>query len=153
MRIGFDTSVLVAALVSAHPFHARAAVWLEAAATPGHDGIASWHAMAETYSVLTRLPLLPRLSTRQAEEVVLRLEQLLTLVPLTAEVYKDALRRAAETGVRSGGLFDVIHLLTAERAGADVLVTFNLSDFSRLASLGSLRVVVPPDPPSLTIGS
>jgi len=39
-----------------------------------------------------------------------------------------------------------LHLVEAERAGADVFLTFNPSDFERLAA--GPKPVVPPDPPS-----
>lgn len=41
-----------------------------------------------------------------------------------------------------------LHLVEAERAGADVFLTFNPSDFQRLAVGPKPRIVVPPDPPS-----
>lgn len=151
MKAGFDTSVLVAALVAAHPRHPRAVIWLEAAATSRIEGVASWHAVAETYAVLTRLPLLPRLSTEQAEEVVLRLAKILSLLPPTAAVYRSALRRAHEKRIRSGGLFDALQLITAERAGADLFLTFNVDDFSRIEAPTSPRIVAPPDPPALKV--
>ncbi len=149
MKVGFDTSVLVAALVASHPDHGRASIWLEAAASSDVDGMASWHAVLETYAVLTRLPLLPRVSTQQASEVVLRLEKTLRLIPVTASLYRAALRRAAEKGIRSGGVFDAVHLAAAERSQAEIFVTFNVDDFSRLRGPISPRVIAPPDPPSL----
>jgi hypothetical protein len=39
----------------------------------------------------------------------------------------------------------------AERAGADVLLTFNPKDFQRLAEFDKPRVLVPPDPPSVEV--
>jgi predicted nucleic acid-binding protein len=45
-------------------------------------------------------------------------------------------------------VYDALHLVEAERAGADVFLTFNPSDFERLAVGLKPRIVVPPDPPS-----
>ncbi|HUO85321.1 MAG TPA: PIN domain-containing protein [Thermoanaerobaculia bacterium] len=151
MKVAFDTSVLVAALVAHHPHHERSIVWIDAAARRAIEGIASWHALAETFAVLTRLPLLPRVSSPQAEEVTLRLKDILLLREPTSSMYRAALRRAADRGVRSGALFDALHLTTAERAGADLLLSFNLDDFARLATPDSPRIAAPPDPPSLKI--
>ncbi|MEI9937317.1 MAG: hypothetical protein WDO69_08825 [Pseudomonadota bacterium] len=50
--------------------------------------------------------------------------------------------------MKSGVVFDALHLLDAEQAGADVFLTFNPSDFTRLAVESSPPVVVPSVPPS-----
>ena len=57
MKVAFDTSVLIAGSVSSHPHHERALWWL--ADDREFERCASWHALAETWSVLTRLPLRP----------------------------------------------------------------------------------------------
>lgn len=149
MRVAFDSSVLVAALVEKHPHHERSIVWLEGAAKGRLEGIASWHAVAETYAVLTRLPIQPRPSTAQVEQVVLRIKGILSLRELTPAVYRAAIKRSADAGIRSGGIFDAIHLVTAERAEAELFLTFNLDDFLRLRRPESPRIAAPPDPPGL----
>ena len=146
-----DSSVLVAALIEKHEHLRRAVIWLEAASSGRMKGIASWHAVTEVYAVLTRLPLVPRPSPSQVEEVVLRLKETLTLKEPTPAIYRAALRRAAENTIRSGGIFDAIHLVTAERAGVELLLTFNLADFRRVAHPESPRIAAPPDPPSLHV--
>jgi hypothetical protein len=49
-------------------------------------------------------------------------------------VYNEALQRCTDRGFASGVVFDALHLVGAEHAGADALVTFNGADFLRLAS-------------------
>ncbi len=61
MRILFDTSVLVAGIVEAHPMHERAGPWLERARAGEFEFLAASHTLAELYAVLTRLPLSPRI--------------------------------------------------------------------------------------------
>lgn len=97
------------------------------------------------------MPLVPRLSTAQAEQVVLRLKEILILREPTQAIYRTALKRAAEGEIRSGGVFDALHLISAERAGAEIFLTFNLGDFARLSRSESPRVASPPDPPSLRL--
>jgi len=143
--------VLVAALVEPHPHHARALRWIEAAATGKVKAECSWHAAAETWSVLTRLPLEPAISPALAEVAIERLLAKIPGVPIAAETYRAAIRRCSERGLRSGALFDALHLLSAERRGVDAFVTFNRSDFERLAVDGSPRLVVPPDPPRFSL--
>jgi hypothetical protein len=48
-------------------------------------------------------------------------------------------------------VFDALHLLDAEQAGAEVFLTFNAPDFLRLSNGASPKIVVPPDPPSLLL--
>lgn len=150
MRVAFDTSVLVAALIEPHPFHARALPWLEQV-DETVEAECSWHAIAETWSVLTRLPLAPPISPALAEVAVERLSSRVRPVTLDGDLYRSALRRCAERGARSGAVFDALHLLVAESRGAVALVTFNPGDFERLRRAGSPQIVVPPDPPAFSL--
>lgn len=147
MKVAFDTSVLVAATLGDHPHHDRAAFWLDKDLEI--ERIASWHAMAETWATLTRIPLDPPISPGLAREVVERLEELIELVPPSARIYRAAIRRCADRRLRSGVLFDALHLITATERKADGLLTFNENDFSRLRTHGDPDILVPPDPPGL----
>ena len=62
MKILFDTSVLVAALVESHPMHPRAFPWLKRAREKEFDMIVAAHTIAELYAVLSTLPIKPRIS-------------------------------------------------------------------------------------------
>jgi predicted nucleic acid-binding protein len=150
-RIALDTSVLVAAVIEPHPFHRRASRWIEAISAGRAAAECSWHAAAETWSVLTRLPLEPAISPALAEIAIERLLQKVAPVPLEAGTYRAALRRCSEHGLRSGAIFDALHLISAERRGVDAFVTFNPADFERLLADGSPRLVVPPDPPRFAL--
>ncbi len=149
MKVAFDTSVLVAATLSTHRDHARAVVWLNAISTGEIDGIISVHALGELWSVLTKLPVSPPISARTAHEVINDLQARFDAVPITVEIYRDALDRCASKGLRSGAIFDALHLATAEAAGATVLITFNERDFTRLTVATSPPIIVPPDPPAV----
>ncbi len=153
MKVAFDTSVLVPALVRSHPWHSRAIIWLDAASQGTVQGTAGWHAIAETWSVLTRLPLKPGLSAERARLVVERLQDSLQLIEPTAETYEQALVRCAKKGLISGAVFDALHMVTAETAGAEFVLTFNPGDFDRLRDESGPGILVPPDPPSLDIDS
>ena len=151
MRVALDTSVLVPAVVAAHSRHARTRVWMDAIVAGEIQGVASWHAMAELWAVLTRLPLAPPLSGERARLIVERLKKHLRLVSPGAAVYEQALERCAELGLRSGAVFDAMHLVTAELERADILLTFNRRHFERLARESGLpSLVEPPDPPAVT---
>jgi predicted nucleic acid-binding protein len=147
MRLAFDTSVLVAALVEPHPFHQRALPWIEALETGKAAGTCTCHALAETWSVLTRLPLEPSISPPMATVAMERLAQKLEVIDIGVDLYWNAIQRCTATGVRSGALFDALHLVVAEATDADFFVTFNAADFRRLAVDASPEIRVPPDPP------
>lgn len=140
MKVAFDTSVLVAGLVASHPKFSLATVWLDALDSGEVDGFWTAHAFAETWSVLTRLPLESRIAPADVTSVLESLVELCPPTELTIEDYIEAARRAAATGSRSGVIFDALHLVAAERATSDVLLTFNESDFIRLAPQIDIRV-------------
>jgi predicted nucleic acid-binding protein len=150
MRVCFDTSVLVPALVAPHPFHARALWWVEAAAKGEIEGVMAWHAAAETWSVLTRLPISPPVTAILAERLVGQLARHIRPLAMAGSHYRAALQRCAERGARSGAVFDALHLVIAEASQAQVLATFNPADFERLSNQSGPRIVVPPDPPKVT---
>lgn len=147
MKLAFDTSVLVPALVKDHPFHVRALPWLEGAARDDVDAECTWHALAESWSVLTRLPLDPPLTPQVVELSLARVRRQVKPVEVPGDSYLKAIRRCSERGLSSGAVFDALHLVSAEERGVDALVTFNDRDFHRLASEGSPEILVPPDPP------
>ncbi len=147
MRVAFDTSVLVAGLVEAHPAFAPAALWLDAADRGEIDALWTMHAYAEAWSVLTRLPLTERLEIAAVNELLAALVVVAVPLPLDLVDYAAAADRCAAAAVRSGAIFDALHLVAAERAQADALLTLNVKDFARLAP----KLPVSSPPPTLTL--
>ncbi len=72
-----------------------------------------------------------------------------TQIDMAADVYEAALLRCCAAEVTSGAVFDALHLVVAEKIEADLLLTFNIKDFRRLAVKESPLVAAPPDPPGL----
>jgi predicted nucleic acid-binding protein len=128
-----------------------AIVWIDAVLDQRITGVVTWHALAEIWSVLTRMPAPARLSPEQAMRVVRRVQGVLQLHQMEPAVYNEALQRCSDRGFASGVVFDALHLVGAEHAGADALVTFNGADFLRLASPTSPRIIIPPDPPDVAL--
>lgn len=151
MKLAFDTSVLVAAVLEAHPHHERTRPWIGAVASGDIEGVMSWHAAAETWSVLTKLPGDLRLPAASATMVIDRLMESLHPLEISGPAYREAFKRCGERGARSGAIFDALHLVVAEMEGTDGLVTFNRVDFERLGRNGAPQIVVPPDPPGLDL--
>jgi predicted nucleic acid-binding protein len=147
--VAIDTSVLVAGTVSAHPFHARARHWLDAVHRGEIEATMCAHGLAELYGVLSRMP--DGLSPAEARLVVANLPQRVRVVPLTVSAYLAGIERCAARSLKSGSIFDALHLVAAEQAQADMLLTFDQGDFTRLSAGHRPRIVVPPDPPSLQV--
>ena len=66
---------------------------------------------------------------------------------LGPRVYRAALERCSEKHLRSGAIFDALHLIASEQNGAEAFVTFNREDFERLSEGGTPEIVVPQEPP------
>jgi predicted nucleic acid-binding protein len=147
VRVALDTSVIIAAVVEEHPHYARASWWLRTRRKL--DRIASWHAYAEAWAVLTALPIEPRVSGEVAAAVLERVRRWITFVPPRIATYPAAIARCNARALRSGTVYDALHLVTAEAEAADLFLTFNVEDFTRLAEPGGPRIVAPPEPPGM----
>ena len=144
MKVYLDSNVLVAACVGDHPHFAQAA-GLMAAIREGHH--AAWigtHGLAETYSVLTRLPLSPPIFPSEAWRMLL--ENILSIcevVALSSKDYRKTLEHCAQSGVSGGRVYDMLHLQAAKKEDCERLYTFNLRHFRELASDWSGEIVQP----------
>jgi hypothetical protein len=54
------------------------------------------------------------------------------VVKLESAEYLNALQRVADRGLESGAIYDMLHVLCAEKASTDMLRTFNGRDFRRM---------------------
>ncbi|MEQ9235682.1 type II toxin-antitoxin system VapC family toxin [Coleofasciculus sp. E2-BRE-01] len=132
VKVLFDTSVLVAALVVSHPRHGLCFPHLKAAESRQVEGFISTHTLAETYSVLTRLPIQPRLTPAQAQSITTDISQHLNIIPLFSEDYLAAISRMATINLPGGGIFDALIAQAALKAKVDILLTLNPNHFTRL---------------------
>lgn len=126
MKVFFDSSVLIAAMIEDEPAHASCAAALEGA----DDGYACSHSLAECFSILTGGRSSVRLTPDQAAEVIRRdVIDRLTLVPLEPADYATVLDGAQGKGVRGGGIYDALLLQAARKCQAERILTLNLSNF------------------------
>jgi len=140
MKVLFDTSALVTAVVDQLPNHEAALTCYRTFALSrrqGRTAVCSTHAIAECYATLTVLPLSRRIhpgeASRLIEENFLRN---IDVVPLSTADYRAALARVAGLGLRSGAIYDALHAQCAERHGCDRIITYNTADFARLVPKG-----------------
>ncbi len=108
--LAVDTSVAVPLLVATHRVHSEIVRWWG-----GRDLALSGHALAEAYSVLTRLPGDVRLAPSDAAELLAeRFGPPLCLSPRMARRLPAAL---AELGIAGGAVYDAMVGLAAVEHG------------------------------------
>jgi len=101
------------------------------------------HCLAESYSVLTRLPAPHRLDATVARDLIdVSFTRSAKVVALDGAGYVELLRGAPEAGVRGGRTYDAVIVACARRARVEVLLTFNVRHFDDLVA-DDLAVHVP----------
>jgi toxin FitB len=107
VTVALDTSVAIPLLVRSHQDHAAVVRWWN-----GQEIALSGHALAETYSVLTRLPGDARLAPADAARLLqARFSQPLTLSPARTRKLPDTLSRL---GIAGGAVYDALVALAAK---------------------------------------
>lgn len=143
MKVLFDTSVLVAALVVSHPKHSACFPRLKEAESRQVQGLISTHSLAGTYSVITRLPVSPRITPGQVQSMIEDISQQLEIIPLHSDDYLAVIAQMVALNLPGGGIFDGLIAQAALKANADILLTLNPDHFTRLGSAIATLVQVP----------
>jgi predicted nucleic acid-binding protein len=134
VRIFFDTSVLVAASEECHPHYGQAWPALRRVTSRKDQGFMSVHSIAETYAVLTRLPVQPRIHPAEAARIILdNILPHFEMVPIGRKDYTEALRVVADGSYSGAKIYDALLIGCAVRSGAERIYTFNIADFRQLA--------------------
>jgi predicted nucleic acid-binding protein len=141
VKIFFDTTVLVAAVLEDHEHHGRSFAVFSAAERS--SAYCAAHNLAEVYVTLTRYPGRDRLSSEQAVLSLEKIEERLTVVALDVPEYFAAIRRFASIGIVGGTLYDGLIAACALKAGADTLYTWNTAHFRRLGEEVAQKVRTP----------
>lgn len=144
MKILFDTSVLVAAIVEPHPLHAPAFPWLKRARAKEFDMLIAGHTLAELYAVLTTLPISPRITPGIAGHLIRSdVETLARMISLSPSEYSSVVKRMVNLGLSGGVIYDAIIAKAAKKSGVDHVLTFNIDDFKRVWPEGADRLIAP----------
>jgi predicted nucleic acid-binding protein len=143
VRTLFDTSVLVAAFEVSHPRHTVCLPWLQQAQTEQIHGLIATHTLAELYSVLTRLPVRPRISPELAQRLITENLERFEVIPLTTEDYQMVLAQMVNLNLTGGGIYDGLIAQAAVKAEANTLLTLNPNHFTRLGEDIARLVQVP----------
>lgn len=144
MKILLDASVLVAAMVEAHPAHERALPWLKRAIDGNAEGLVAAHSLAEVYAILTTLPVQPKISALNARKLITQnIVEKLEVVFLSDTDYAEVIGHLASLGIIGGVTYDALILRSAIKADVDQVVTFNEKDFRRVYPELADKIVMP----------
>jgi len=144
MKVLLDTSVLVAAMIEAHPAHEKALPWLQRIKQGADSGLVSAHSIAELYAILTTLPMKPRISPAIAYDLIRRnVLDLCEVATLSAEDYSTLIKDLSEEGIVGGVTYDAVILYAAIKSKPDRVVTLNENDFRRIFPHLALPIVSP----------
>ena len=134
MKIWFDTSVLVAALLREHPAHSAAFPRLKAIYQGYAQGVTNGRTLAELFETLTSLPVEPKIGPRDAQRLIRAIIlNCFEIVPESPDVLSRAMRMTASRGLEGTAIRDALCLIGAHKAECEKLLTFNLQNFRSLA--------------------
>jgi predicted nucleic acid-binding protein len=127
VRILVGTSVLVAAMVEAHPAHAQALPWLQKAQAGADSWLVAAHSLAELYAILTTLPVRPRILPTVAQELIQHnVLKVFEIISLSGKDYEAVIEHLTDLGIIGGATYDALILHAASLASVDQIVTLKL---------------------------
>lgn len=134
MTVFCDTSVLVAACIRKHPHYERARPVLQAVAGGKDVGFVSAHSLAEMFSALTSVPVVPRILPTEAQAIIAaNIQRYFQLVAVTTQMCERAVKLCVGRGLGGGKVYDALLIECARHSQTDRIYTFNLHDYCRLA--------------------
>jgi predicted nucleic acid-binding protein len=144
MKILFDTSIIIAALVESHPMHQRAFAWLKQAKAKKFETFIASHTIAELYAVLSTLPMKPKISPLIARKLINEnIEPIGKIVSLTPEEYKSVIKQLSEQGLTGGITYDALIAKVAQKSKVEKLLTLNVDHFRRAWPEGQEKIILP----------
>ena len=144
MKILFDTSLIIAALVESHPMHIRAFPWLKKAKAKDFELVVASHTIAETYAVLSTLPIKPRISSSVAWRLISEnIVSISKIVSLTPAEYSFTIKQMSELGLAGGITYDALIAKVAQKSKVERMLTLNLEHFTRVWPDGEKIISLP----------
>ena len=140
VKILFDTSVLVAAILVKHPHHFPCCSWLEKVKISQIEGFIVTHTLAELFSVISSFPSQTRFSPQRLIQENLKEFQ---IISLTEYDYYEAIENMVNLGFTGGAIYDSLIAYSALKIEADKILTLNAKHFLRLGDSISELVEVP----------
>ena len=145
MKIGVDSSVLIAGVHANHPRHAVAATWL-IRNIPLHDLMVTHHSVLESYAVLTRLPGELRLSGSEAKQLLeSSIRNNMQVADFNASSIWDYIDSLVNHSAVGGNSYDLFSAEILFQSGAEAIATFNVRHF---VEFDSLMPIIDPSQPT-----
>ena len=145
MKIGVDSSVLIAGVHANHPRHAVAATWL-IQNIPLHELLVAHHSILESYAVLTRLPGEWRLTGSEAKQLLeSTIRSNMQVAQFHASSIWDCIDSLVNHSAVGGHSYDGFIAEILNQSGAEAIATFNTRHFSEFASQMSMIDPSQPD--------
>jgi len=128
-----DTSCLVAAVCSWHEHHSPTVGELARRTRRREEIVVAAPALVETYAVLTRLPPPYRLRAADALALIEGSWSHAEVAALDGTEAWPLLRELPGAGIAGGSTYDAVVAACARKARVDVILTWNVADFERVA--------------------
>ena len=144
MRVLIDSNVFVAALIESHENHVPSRKLVTELIGGQNEACMSAHGLAETYSQLTSHPRY-RISPEIAIATMTYASERMEIVSLDSSDYSSCLKRAQNLNVSGGGIYDLLHVEAAAKAGVSHIATYNLKHFERLCAQEVFEPLIPED--------
>lgn len=130
MKVLFDTSILIAAFIQSHTQHKKALENFNFALSKNNILFVAAHSIAECYSVLTRIPLSPRISPMTAKQLIEEnIQAHARIITLTQKEYVNVMNSCAALGFSGGLIYDALIFQAAKKAKVEKLITLNEKHF------------------------
>ena len=146
LKVGLDTSCLVALFAVDHVVHALTLSACERLRSQNAQFVVPTHSLLECFSVLTRMPPSYRMSPDEVERLLVENFSEDAEVPgVTPAIVWSCMRELVLSGVARGGMiYDAVIAHAAFQAGAAVILTWNVRHLVLVAPAG-LEVSTPAD--------
>jgi predicted nucleic acid-binding protein len=144
VKIGVDSSVIVAGVHASHPRHALALRWL-VQSLADHRLVVTHHSVLEAYAVLTRLPADLRVTPSEARDLLKETVQAnMEVAGFPADDIWTMVESLVGASIVGGRSYDAFMLHALKAFGAEAIATLNPAHFHGLP--GGLRVIDPSEP-------
>ena len=143
MKIGVDSSVIVAGIHANHPFHAAAARWLVTSLSV-NELVVCHHTILEAYAVLTSLPGSYRVTPSEARDLLTAtVKANMTVAGFAPGNTWQILESLVLRSVTGGRSYDAFVASVLHAHGVHSVATFNAKHFTGL--IEGLSVIDPVD--------
>jgi len=147
MKVLFDTSTLLAALLEGHPAHRVAFPWLKQAQLREIDGIIGAHSLAELFNKLTSVPMPRPIPVNEAQAMLVdSIQKHFQIVYLDTDDYFAVIDALTTRALAGGIIYDALILRAEVKANADRILTLNSNHFRRINPALADRIFDPSAP-------